>query len=298
MKLGYALGLGLSLLAWSGESFACPCGVPGLDSALTSRLDSWGVRVAESYRFGSGRFDARGAHRPFEPGEHDERYEVSLLLAHRPLSSLELSARVNYLRDSMQAGGMTSSLAGMGDVIGRARLEVVEESPLHADHLPMPEVALTGALRAPTGHASESMVLGLGAWEAAAGVALERSVSPKVRLGLAAEAGLRSSDSSLGVSRRLGPRLSGQLSAWYWPLPQVALSANSGLEWEGDTELAGARRAGTGSRQWLVGAGAVYRPAGSRLIPGLSARYTVPLPDVTVSALAATSLELSLAYTR
>jgi hypothetical protein len=293
-----AAGMSAALLVASADAAACGCGVPGLDAALTTPQETWGARLAQSARLASGRFNARGDYRRLGPSEHDRRYELTIVAAYRPLPKLELGAVFGYLRDSTREAGVSSSLAGAGDVTARARFEAVDETPSFAEGPPVPALALTAALRAPTAKTSDTASLGLGAWEPALGLALERSVTPKLRFGLSADAALRRSDEALGVRRRLGPRVSTQASAWYWPAPQLAASLSSSLLWEGDATLTGARRPGTGSRQWQLGVGAVYRPSGSHFRPGIAARYVVPIASLGVNALATTTLELSLAYTR
>lgn|GEM_PF-6205650 len=61
---------------------------------------------------------------------------------------------------------------------------------------------------------------------------------------------------------------------------------------------AGQRQAGSGSRQWQVGAGVSLRPPGSGVRSSLRARYAPPLPAVGVNALADAMIDLSLAYVR
>lgn len=291
-----SLALAAAWLLSSANGHACSCGVPGLDGPLTSPIDSWGARISESATFAMGRANAHGDYRVFTAGEFDRRVGVSALVAFRPWSRLELSVAFDYLRESAREARSTWSLAGPGDTVARARFEWLDETPSYAPGVPLPALALTAAIRAPTAVANSATSLGLGTWEAAVGVALERSVSPRVRLGLAAEGALRGSDDSIGRSRRLGPRVSSQLTGWYWPVPQVACSLSSSLIWEGEASLGGAPQPGSGSRQLQASAGLVYRPPASSLRSGVAARYIAPLPGMTVNATASTTLELFLAY--
>jgi hypothetical protein len=297
MRLLPSWGLAAALLAGADLSQACPCGVSGLDTALTTQTESWGVRIAESARFANVRLNALGDYKAFAHGEYERRYELSALIAFRPIPRLELSGAFAYLRDT-QAASVSSSLSGLGDVIVRARFEPIDEMPRHSERFPWPAVAMIGSVRAPTAAESESSSLGLGAWEVMEGLSFERSVKPSLRVGFMTEVGVRAADTSLGVSRRLGPRVLTQLTAWYWPVSEVALNLSGGFLWEGHVALAGERQAGSGTRQARVGAGAVYGPSGSGFRPGLAVRYAPPITGLVVNAPASTTIELSLAYAR
>lgn len=298
MKRWLGLGLSGTLLCLSAHARACACGVPGLDSALTSQTERWGLRLAQDVGLGAGRFNARGDYHRFAAHDQERRYELSALTAYRPQQRLELSLAYSYLRDSTAGAGTQSSLSGSGDTVGRARFEPIDETPPYTDGPPLPSLALIGSLRAPTGMASSLASLGLGAWEGAAGVSLERGVTSKLRVGLMGEAGVRLGDTTFGVSRRLGPRSSTQLTGWYWPAPQLVMSLSSSVLWEGDARIDGELQPGSGSRQVVVGAGVAYRPPASNLRTAFAARYVLPVSGFGVNALVATTLELSLAYTR
>jgi hypothetical protein len=157
---------------------------------------------------------------------------------------------------------------------------------------------MIGSIRVPTAATHAASDLGLGAWEFVEGLVLERSVTARLQLALSAEVGVRASDTWLGVDRRLGPRLSTQLMAWYWTVPDLALGVSASLVWEGDRALADEWQAGTGSRQGVIGAGAVYRPRGSHFRPALAVRHAPPVPGLVVNAASSTTFELSLAYAR
>jgi hypothetical protein len=150
-------------------------------------------------------------------------------------------------------------------------------------------------LRLPTAGTTDQ---GLGAGELGPGASLERSIGARFRVGASGLMALRAPDDSLGASRQLGPRATGQLTAWYWPQPNLVLGVSSSFVWEGEVRFAGERQAGSGSRQWQVGAGVSFRPEGSRLRSSLRVRSVPPLPGVNVNALGDSSVEPSLAYTR
>jgi hypothetical protein len=292
------LGLAGALLSGSAHSQACACGVPGLDTALTLPTDSWGTRMTESARFGHGRYDARGDYTAFEDDEYERRYELSALVAVRPIARLELSGVFAYLRDTQQAAAGSWSLSGFGDVLVRARFEPIDETPRDSARFPWPALAMSSSVRAPTAAGNGSTSLGLGAWELMQGLWLERSLTRSLRLGFMAEVGVRAADTSLGVDRRLGPRVSTQLTAWYWPVPDVALSFSSGLLWEGEVELSGERQPGSGTRQGLLGAGVVYGPSGSGIRPAAAVRFAPAIAGLVVNAPTSATIEVSLAYTR
>ncbi|HVY32236.1 MAG TPA: transporter [Polyangiaceae bacterium] len=296
MRMG-AVGVAiLALLTLDSAAGACTCGVPGLESALTSPRELWGTRLAESFAEGHGRWDARGRYRALASGDRERRYELEALAAVRPASPWELSASTSYVRASTSGAGWSSSLSGLGDTFARARYEASEEAPPHREGLPWPSLALTGSLRMPTAHADRRTNLGLGAYEVGLGATVERSIKARLRVSASGVFAWRAPDHSLGAPRRLGPRAAAQIAGLYWPHPDLVLSLASNLTWEADTRYAAERQVGSGSRQWQVGAGAVFRPDGSRLRAGFRVRYAPPLRAVSVNTLGETSLDLSLSY--
>lgn len=293
-----ALGLTCAALALSARGGACPCRVPGSDTVLTDQTDTWGVRLAESEMFGGGRFDAQGEHTALADEEYQRRYELSALVAFRPVARLELSGVMGYFRDSWRVGEVSSSQRGLADSTLRIRYEAIDEVPTNAGRFPWPALALMGSIRAPTAVASSSSDAGLGAWELAQGLSLERSATSTLRFGFITEVGVRSADTSQGVDRQLGPRLSTHLTAWYWLTTGVEMGLSSSLIWEGDRELAGERQSETATLRTVVGAEVAYRAVGSGFAPALSARYAPPLHGFMVNAPTSTTVELSLGYAR
>jgi hypothetical protein len=293
-----AMGLTCAVLAFSDLGQACPCRVPGSDTVLTEQTDTWGVRLAESEMFGGGRFDARGEHTALADDEHRRRYELSALVAFRPVARLELSGVMGYFRDSQQVGDVSSSLRGLTDSTLRIRYEAVDEVPTNAGRFPWPALALMGSIRIPTAVAGSSSDVGLGAWELAQGLSLERSATSKLRFGVTTEVGVRSADTSQGVERRLGPRSSTHLTAWYWLTTDIEMGLSSSLIWEGDRELAGERRRETAMLRAVAGAEIAYRTTGPGFEPAFSIRYAPPLHGLVVNATTSTTIELSLGYAR
>ena len=279
-------------------SIRISCGVPGVESALTNSGERWGLRLAQSASVGHGRWDAHAKYRELRPTSHDRRYELEALAAVRLLGRCELSASTSYARSSTTEAGHGTTLAGHGDTWARVRYELTDEAPPHQDAFPWPSLALTGSLRIPTASTSSSATLGLGAYELNVGSTLERTIASRYRLSASGLLALRGPDDSLGAPRQLGPRLATQLAGSYWARPNLALSVSSNLTWEGEARYAGKHQAGSGSRQWQVGAGLAFRPERSSVRAGFRLRYAPPLPALSVNALGDTSFEVSLAYTK
>lgn len=298
MKAPIAGAALLALIAFTSGASACTCGVPGLESSLTGRGDRWGVRAVEGLAFGLGRWDAHGRYRGLPVNAHDRRYQLEALAALRPWARWELSAAASYVHTSTAAGDSGSSSSGPGDTFFRARHETVDEVAPHRGGIPWPSLALTGSLRVPTASQSISPGSGLGAYEVGAGPTFERSIEGRFRVSASGMVALRAPDHSLAARRQLGPRVTAQLAASYWPRPNLALSLASNLAWEGDVRYGGERQDGTGSRQWQVAAGVTFRPQGSNAQTGFRVRYTPPAPAVGVNVLGEVGFELSLAYTK
>jgi hypothetical protein len=298
MKAGVAFAAFVAMSMLNATALACACGVPGLDSALTSKRDRWGVRLGETVSVGHGRWDAHGRYRALAPSDHDYRYDFEALVAVRPLPRWEVSASTSLTRVSRSESGASVSALGLGDTFARARYELLDESAPHDEGVPWPALALLGSLRLPTAEASEAGSLGLGAYEVAIGVSLERSIDAHFRLGASVVIAERARDDSLGAPRKLGPRVTSQVIGWYWPTANVALSLASNLTWEDEVSYDGHRQVGSGFRQWQVGAGVALQPEGSSVRPGVRVRYAPPLAGVGVGGLGETTVDLYLAYSR
>ncbi len=294
MSRAPALLAGAGMLLSTASAHACACGVPGLDTPLTTAMDGWGLRASEGARLATGRMDGQGRYRRFSGDERNLRYETQLLAAYRLVPRLELSSSLGLAREADVAGAQQTSSSGPSDSWARLRFDAFDETPVHRAGAPLPALSFTGSLRAPTAKAGRELNIGLGAWEAAAGLALERSVSARWRVGLSAEGALRAPDRSLGIERRLGPRLTTQAAAWCWPRPTLAFSLSSNLTWEGDAAVRGVAQPGSASRMLQLGAGIVYALPGSVLRPGLAVRQSLPVTGASINSLVATTVELSL----
>jgi hypothetical protein len=119
-----------------------------------------------------------------------------------------------------------------------------------------------------------------------------------LRLGFLGEGAVRAADTTLGVERRLGPRIAGQVNAWCWPHPSWVVSLASNLSWEGNASVAGETQPGTFSRFLQVSAGVAYAVPDSKLRPALGFRQVLPTAALGTNAAVATTIELSLAVVR
>lgn len=296
MKAGLTSAVLLLLATVHEIACACTCGVPGVESALTNRGERWGLRLAESVSVGHGRWDTHAKYRELRAESHERRYELEALAAVRLLERCELSAMATYAHSSTTEAGHGTALSGASDTVARVRYEVSDEAPPHRDGFPWPSLSLTSSLRIPTASTSSTANLGLETYELSLGSILERTIAERYRVSASGLLALRAPDESLGAPRQLGPRLAAQLAGSYWPRPNLALSLSSNLTWEGDARYAGKQQAGSGSRQWQVGAGLAFRPERSHVRAGLRVRYAPPVPALSVNALGDTGFELSLAY--
>jgi hypothetical protein len=182
----------------------------------------------------------------------------------------------------------------------------------HARSLWRPAIAWLGSLRAPTGNAARSdassagrILAGsdvssqsLGAWELA--LALEARHSPNERWHVISllEGAWRAPDDSLSIDRQLGPRLLGQVTVSHDLEPDISLGLLTDLTWEGDVELEGERRSGTGQRLWNVGVVANAALAESGLQATTTLLYAPPISGVGINAIGTTVFGVSVGYSR
>jgi hypothetical protein len=279
-------------------SQACSCGVPGLDSALTRRSETWGVRLGERADVTSGGFNAHGTYRPLGAHERDTTFDLTALAAIRAVERLELSSEVGYGRSSAVMGGRALTSSGLDDVVLRGRLEALDEAPAWLEHGSPVDLALTMGVLVPMAPFDPERPRGLGAWEVGAGVVASRSLSARTRLALSSEAALRLPDRSLGEQRALGPRVSTQLTLSHLVLPTWIASAFSSLRWDGDSAIGGHSRPGSGMRVWQVGVGTTFNPNASAWRTSVAVRHAPQLSGISVNALATSTLELTLTYAR
>jgi len=285
----------LSLTAARAGS-PCSCGTASVDAALTRRDETWGLRLSERAEFAQGTYNAHGMYRGFGANENSRSFDLAVLAAFRPFPRLELSAQAVYGRSSLTEGGQGRDLRGAADWFAHARWEILDQTPNWASIQRPFSVALVGGVLAPVGRADPSLNRGLGAWELSLGSVVDHDFSPWNRLSAFVEGGLRLPDRSLGVERRLGPRLYAQATASHWLSGATALSAFSSLRWEADAALDGRVESGSGTRLWQVGVGAAFQPSASRVRTTGSVRYAPHVAGLDVNTTASTLLDVSVSF--
>jgi hypothetical protein len=281
---------------WQPRAAACSCSGQGPSSALTRPDQTWGVRASERLVLGQGAFNAHGKYAAFGSSEQDRTLEYTLLAAYR-IGHVELATTWSYGRREAMISSESGRTTGLGDAIVRARLEAFDE-PEPWQHGIAPKLAMIGSLRLPTGRATGLTPLGTGATELALGVTLERSFARWFRFGLLAEVAGRLPDTTLGYTRRLGPRALSELSLSYFATRDLALSVLAGTRWEGDVSVGQRREYGTAQRTSEVGALLAWRPWSSPFRSGLSARYAPAIDALGANTVQNLTSELWLGYVR
>lgn len=295
MKL-VALGVALAALLGVGHALACSCSGQGPASALTRPDQTWGVRLSERLVLGYGAFNAHGAYAAFAPNEHDRTVEYGLLTAYR-WRRLELSSTFSYGARSAAISEQSERSVGFGDTTLRARYEAKSEPEPWQTGI-YPGLAMLGSVRLPTASATGIAPRGQGATEFALGVVLERALSPWFRAGLVAEVAGRLPDTSLGVTRRLGPRASAELTLSYFATPDWVVSALLGLRWEGNVTLGQRQQSGTAQRTTEVGVAVSWQPWSSPFRAGFSERYAPAIDQLGANTVRNVSGEFWLGYVR
>ncbi len=291
-----ALGIALALTSFHGSARACSCSGQGPASALTRPDQTYGVRLSERLLLGHGAFNAHGAYAPFEPNEHDRTLEYVLLAAYR-WQRLELAGTFGYGARTAVISGESARTSGVSDTTLRARYEAVTD-PEPWQHELYPAFAMLATVRLPSALATGLAPRGLGATEFALGGVLERSLVPTFRLSVLGEIAGRLQDTTLGITRRLGPRASAELTASYFVDPDWVLSALFGVRWEGNASLRGRSQSGTAQRTTEVGAALAWQPWSSPFRAGLSERYAPPLGQLGANTVQSLTSELWLGYVR
>lgn len=130
---------------------------------------------------------------------------------------------------------------GLGEVSFGGRYEILAIG----EYAELPAIALTLAVLAPTGRATEDArtplgvdVTGRGAWVLSAGLSVELTEVPWfVRLDLGTSVPLPAERADLGVDQRLGPSLELGLSGGIEVADNVVTSLATRLTWESETHL-------------------------------------------------------------
>ncbi len=295
----------VALLAAPLNAAACPCSDDaGAGTSLSRADETYAAALVATSRRALGRFDVGGRYRSLADDEAETSEELLLRAALRLPQRLEWLFELGYASYRFHAGSTVVRHEGMGDAMLRARYGLLAEGMPHETPR-WPALAVSALLRAPvgalsssraTGYGSGGAQLGLGAWEAGAGVDLTRSGLDALDWFLGTEAAYRFRDHSLGRARRLGPRLDG----WVGMRARAndAWSASMALRARvtGDVTLEGATLDGTGERllSLLLGASFFDQPSGFRSSATLS--LDPPLRLYGAGTTASVALGLALGY--
>ncbi len=212
-----AFGIG-RLLIW--EDFAL-----GLRTSLAPGLGDWG---------GDGQWEPWDGY-----SETEWRSELWALAGIDHRASIFL--RVPAVMLSRSAPGTSDTGGGLADLSLGLRYELLSIGEL----LELPAIALTFAVLAPTGRATEDSrsplgadVTGRGAWVLSAGLSFEVTDLPWfVRLDAGVSVPLPRERADLGRDQRTGVSLDFALSGGIEVAPQVVISLAPRLSWTDDTRL-------------------------------------------------------------
>jgi hypothetical protein len=301
------LGLALLTLVVARPALGCPCSDDaGSAASLTRRDERYAVSIVATSRQALGRFDAQGQYHALDQDEAEASEELLLRAGLRVTPRWEWLAELGAASYRLHAGRVVVHEDGFGDGALRSRFELWDEAMPH-EAAPWPAVALSVLVRAPLAGGASSRTrsfgsggaqLGLGAWELGAGFDLARSLpgALPLSLGLAVEGAYRFEDHSLGVTRRLGPRLDASLYGRAEANRVWSTSLGLRLRAAGDVIYAGDELPGTGERLFSVLWGAGFFDAASGLRTSLTVALDPPLGLISSSATAAAAVGVALAY--
>jgi len=281
---------------WTTRAEACSCSGQGPASALTRLDQTYGVRLSERFVLGQGAANAHGRYQSFAADEHDRSLEYALLMAYR-IRRLELVATVGYGTRSAALSTAFERSTGLSDTFLRARYEAAEE-PEPWQNGVYPSLAMLGTLRLPTARAEGLAPRGLGTYEFALGFSLERSFARLFRVGLLAELAGRLPDTTLGITRRLGPRASAELTLSYFTTPDLVISALVGTRWEGNVNVQQREQYGTAQRLTEIGAAISFQPWSSPVRAGFVQRYAPGIDGLSANTLLSLTSEFWVGYVR
>lgn len=273
MRVAVALSVWLA----AGSAMACPCGAAlGPVAPWTQAAEAVAFAATLSWQSELGTVDAQGRAWATPPGVATHRALLDLAAAWRVIPSLELAAQWSAAYTAITLPGASRAEATAGDVSVRARWE--SAAPLRRV---VPQVALWGGLRAPTGSSGNGSLaavtgLGLGAWEPSLGAELRWRVSEPVTLLALSEVGVRVAplgDVRPGVRWMAGVAVAHQVTArWGWT---AALSEVL----EGEATERGQTVEGSDTRRTLLALGASARWT-EHLRSMLSVSTDVPIPGI------------------
>ncbi|HKO47840.1 MAG TPA: hypothetical protein VJV79_08955 [Polyangiaceae bacterium] len=281
---------------WTTRAAACSCSGQGPASALTRLDQTYGVRLSQRLVLGQGAANSHGRYQAFAADEHDRSLEYALLMAYR-LQRLELAATVGYGTRSATFSEASERSTGLSDTLLRARYEAAEEPEPWQSGM-YPSLAMLGTLRLPTAAGEGLAPRGLGTFEFALGVAVERSFARLFRVGILAEVAGRLPDTTLGVTRRLGPRASAEFTLSYFASPDLVISALVSTRWEGNVNVQQREQYGTAQRLTEIGAAISFQPWTSPLRAGFFQRYAPGINGLSANTLLGLTSEFWIGYVR
>jgi hypothetical protein len=264
-----------------------------------------------------GAWNPHGGYTPLAENNLQWLIDYALALGYRPADRIEIGAQAAFGWQSVSSPGFHSERTGFGDTRFSMRWEAFDEPMPFQKVFPHPALAVIAGVRTPTGTVSRvgdsrrgalasgttgavgatASSQGLGAWEPSLAVNAQKMLAHRrLQLNLSGELAFRLPDDSIGVDRKLGPRVLGQVTARYIPSPIWGVGGLTDLGWEGDVTLEGVRRTGTGQRLWNVGAFVYIVVPDTNLRWGAAVRYAPPFNGVSVNAVGATSFAVSLGY--
>jgi hypothetical protein len=318
MIVSRVLLLAALLIALSAELHACPCrGSSGPGAALTGRTELFGVNAMESARVVHGSWDPHGQYAPLSSDSLQYLLDVSFAAAVRFQEHFELAAESAVGHQSVSTRGFASERTGPGDTVLRLRWEAMDEPmPYEASAAYRPALAVIAGIRAPTGtldRASTSRGVasgttgsvgatassqGLGAWETGAALSVQKVYRARYGIDWIGEVAYRFSDDALGLERQLGPRAFGQVGVRYLPSATTGIGIFTDLGWEAAVAYEGETRAGTAQRLWNIGLFGFWLHPRTGLRSGAMLRYAPPVDSISVNAVGATTVSVSLGYSR
>jgi hypothetical protein len=275
---------------------ACSCSGQGPASAWTRLDQTYGVRLSQRLVLGRGAANSRGQYREFAAGEHDRSLEYALLIAYRR-KRLELAAIAGYGTRSATLSEASERSTGLSDALLRARYEAAEEPEPWQSGV-YPSLAMLGTLRVPTARAEGLAPRGLGTFEFALGMSVERSFARFFRVGVLAELAGRLPDTTLGITRRLGPRASAELTLSYFASPELVVSALISTRWEGNVNVQQREQFGTAQRLTEIGAAISFQPWTSSLRAGFAQRFAPGISGLSANTLLSLTSEFWVGFVR
>ncbi|MEI9953167.1 MAG: hypothetical protein WDO74_30355 [Pseudomonadota bacterium] len=210
---------------------------------------------------------------------------------------LELAATIGYGTRSAALSEAAERSTGLSDTMLRARYEATEEPEPWQSGV-YPSLAMLGTVRLPTARAEGVAPRGLGTYEFALGLSLERSLARLFRVGLFLDIAGRLPDTTLGVTRRLGPRASAEFTLSYFVTPDLVVSALIGTRWEGNVSVQQREQYGTAQRLTEVGGVISFQPWTSPVRAGFAQRYAPGIDGLSANTLLSLSSEFWVGYVR